>query len=122
MYFRKISKSEIIIMKFIWNSDIKVKSCEVINHMREKYDYSEKTTLKILSKLAKKNFLYVQETDKCTYYTAAIKEEKYHDFISKNLNSLSIKSLILLFCEDKLSEEKINSLEEWVKNWEDDEK
>ncbi|UWD48491.1 BlaI/MecI/CopY family transcriptional regulator [Clostridioides difficile] len=122
MYFRKISRSEIIVMKFIWNSDIKVKSCEVINHMKEKYDYSEKTTLKILSKLAKKNFLYIQETDKCTYYTAAIKEEKYHDFISKNLNSLSIKSLILLFCEDKLSEEKINSLEEWVKNWEDDEK
>ncbi|WP_219712847.1 BlaI/MecI/CopY family transcriptional regulator, partial [Clostridioides difficile] len=69
-----LSKSELIVMKFIWNLDTKVKSYQIINYMKEKYSWSEKTTLKTLSKLSNKRFIYVQETSQCTYYTISIKE------------------------------------------------
>ncbi len=42
MYLRKLSKSELIVMKFIWNLDTKVKSYQVIDYMKEKYSWSKK--------------------------------------------------------------------------------
>ncbi|HHO0102085.1 TPA: BlaI/MecI/CopY family transcriptional regulator [Clostridioides difficile] len=59
MCLRRLSKSELTIMKSIWNLDAKVKSYDVINYMKEKHSWSEKTTLKTLSKLSNKRFLYI---------------------------------------------------------------
>lgn len=125
MYLRRLSKSELTVMKFIWNLNTKVKSYDVVNYMKEKYSWSEKTTLKTLSKLSNKRFLYVQETNKCTYYTIAIREDEYSEFVSKKIHELlgsnSIKSLLASLFQEELTDEKLTSLEEWVKNWEEDE-
>lgn len=125
MYLRRLSNSELIIMKFIWSLDTKVKSYEVIDYMKKEYNWLEKTTLKTLSKLSNKRFLYVQETSQCTYYTIAIKEDKYFEFMSKKIHKFlgcnSIKSLLTSLFQEELTDEKLTSLEEWVKNWEEDE-
>ncbi|HFG9538539.1 TPA: BlaI/MecI/CopY family transcriptional regulator [Clostridioides difficile] len=124
MYLRKLSKSELIVMKFIWNLDTKVKSYQVIDYMKEKYSWSKKTTLKTLSKLSNKRFIYVQETSQCTYYTISIKEDTYSEFISQKIHKLlrcnSIKGILALLFQEELTDEKLISLEEWVKNWEED--
>lgn len=124
MYLRKLSKPELIIMKFIWSLDTKVKSYDVVNYMKEEYSWSEKTTLKTLSKLSNKRFLYVQETSQCTYYTISIKEDKYSEFISQKIHKLlrcnSIKGILAPLFQEELTDEKLISLEEWVKNWEED--
>ena len=83
IYLRRLSKSELIIMKFIWSLDTKVKSYDVVKYMKENYSWSERTILKTLSKLSNKRFLYVQETSQYTYYTISIKEDKYSEFISQ---------------------------------------
>ncbi|WP_236876059.1 BlaI/MecI/CopY family transcriptional regulator, partial [Clostridioides difficile] len=77
MCLKKLSKLELVIMKFIWNLDIKTNSYEIIDYMKEEHNLPEKVALKTLSKLSKKRFLYVQETGKCMYYTVAIKEKAY---------------------------------------------
>ncbi|MCC0785038.1 BlaI/MecI/CopY family transcriptional regulator [Clostridioides sp. ES-S-0108-01] len=124
MYLRRLSKSELIIMKFIWSLDTRVKSYDVVNYMKEKYSWSEKTTLKTLSKLSNKRFLYVQETSQCIYYTISIKEDKYSEFISQKIHKLlgcnSIKNLLVSLFQEELTDEKLTLLEEWVKNWEED--
>lgn len=124
MYLKRLSKSELIIMKFIWSLDTGVKSYDVVNYMKEKYSWSEKTTLKTLSKLSNKRFLYIQETSQCTYYTISIKEDKYSEFISQKIHKFlgcnSIKSLLVSLFQEELTDEKLTSLEEWVKNWEED--
>ncbi len=124
MYLRKLSKSELTVMKFIWNLNAKVKSYDVINYMKEKYNWSEKITLKTLSKLSNKRFLYVQEANQCTYYTISIKENEYSEFISQKIHKFlgcnSIKSLLVSLFQEELTDEKLTSLEEWVKNWEED--
>ncbi|UUV16711.1 BlaI/MecI/CopY family transcriptional regulator [Clostridioides difficile] len=124
MYLRRLSKSELIIMKFIWSLDTGVKSYDVVNYMKEKYSWSEKTTLKTLSKLSNKRFLYIQETSQCTYYTISIKEDKYSEFISQKIHKLSgcnsIKNLLVSLFQEELTDEKLTLLEEWVKNWEED--
>lgn len=124
MYLRRLSKSELIIMKFIWSLDTRVKSYDVVNYMKENYSWSEKTTLKTLSKLSNKRFLYVQETSQYTYYTISIKEDKYSEFISQKIHKLlgcnSIKSILVSLFQEELTDEKLISLEEWVKSWEED--
>lgn len=124
MYLRRLSKSELIIMKFIWSLGTRVKSYDVVNYMKENYSWSEKTTLKTLSKLSNKRFLYVQETSQYTYYTISIKEDKYSEFISQKIHKLlgcnSIKSILVSLFQEELTDEKLISLEEWVKSWEED--
>ncbi|MDX5618130.1 BlaI/MecI/CopY family transcriptional regulator, partial [Clostridioides difficile] len=34
MYLKKLSKLELVIMKFIWNLDIKTNSYEIIDYMK----------------------------------------------------------------------------------------
>ncbi|MCC0698463.1 BlaI/MecI/CopY family transcriptional regulator [Clostridioides sp. ZZV15-6383] len=123
MYLRRLSDSELIIMKFIWSLDTRVKSYDVVNYMKENYSWSEKITLKTLSKLSNKRFLYVQETSQYTYYTISIKEDKYSEFISQKIHKLlrcsSIKGILISLFQEDLTDEKLISLEEWVKNWEE---
>lgn len=92
--------------------------------MKDKYSWSEKTTLKTLSKLSNKRFLYTQETSKCRYYTISIKEDKYYEFISKKIHKLLvynfIKSLLVSLSQEELTDEKITSLEKWIQNWEEE--
>lgn len=74
--------------------------------------------------LTYKRFLYVQETSQYTYYTISIKEDKYSEFISQKIHKLlrcsSIKNLLVSLFQEELTDEKLISLEEWVKNWEED--
>ncbi|EGT3642409.1 TPA: BlaI/MecI/CopY family transcriptional regulator [Clostridioides difficile] len=124
MYLKKLSKSELKVMRFIWHSSEKVRSDEIILYMKDKYNWPEKITLKTLSKLSNKNFLYVQETNKHIYYTIKVKKEKYFEFISKRIHNLKscsfVKYLLVSLCEEELTDEKLNSLEKWVQDWEDD--
>lgn len=59
MCLKKLLKLELVIMKFIWNLDIKINLYEIIDYMKEEYNLLEKVVLKILLKLLKKRFLYV---------------------------------------------------------------
>ncbi|MCC0726744.1 BlaI/MecI/CopY family transcriptional regulator [Clostridioides sp. ZZV14-6045] len=124
MSLKKLSKSELKLMKFIWDLDVKVRSDEIVNSMKEKYDWPEKTTLKALLKLSNKNFLYVQETSNYIYYTIAVRQEKYFEFVSMKIHHFlrynSIRSLLLSLCEAELTDEKLNSLEKWVRDWEEE--
>ncbi|WP_255612123.1 MULTISPECIES: hypothetical protein [unclassified Clostridioides] len=38
MYLKKLSKLELVIMKFIWNLDIKINSYEVIDYMQKEHN------------------------------------------------------------------------------------
>ena len=127
MGFKKLPDSELKVMKFIWGLDgNKVASGEVVEAMKQIYDWNKNTTLTILSKLAKKNYLYSQKTSKCTYYTIAVREKDYLKLETKKFFSFfhnnSLKSFFTaLNDEENLSDDKLDMLEEWVKNWEEDE-
>lgn len=127
MLIKKLPESELKVMKFIWGleEEEKIASGEVVEAMKQKYNWNKNTTLTILSKLVKKNFLYAQKTNKCTYYMIAVKEKEYLKFETKKffsfLHNNSLKSLLTaLHEEEDLSEDKIKDLDNWIKNWEDD--
>ncbi|PBI40508.1 BlaI/MecI/CopY family transcriptional regulator [Clostridioides difficile] len=127
MTIKKLPQSELKIMKFIWKSDSKVTSRDIVLGMEQKYQWKQTTTLTLLSKLVVKRFLNSQKIDKYTHYEVLIKEKEYigvetRDFF-RNIHDSSIKSLLLSLHENiNLSKDDILLIEEWIKNLKEEEK
>lgn len=77
MTIKKLPQSELKIMKFIWKSDSKVTSRDIVLGMEQKYQWKQTTTLTLLSRLVVKRFLNSQKIDKYTHYEVLIKEKEY---------------------------------------------
>ncbi|HFL3517283.1 TPA: BlaI/MecI/CopY family transcriptional regulator [Clostridioides difficile] len=126
MNFKKLPESELKVMKFIWElKEKEIASGEVVEAMKQLYEWNKNTTLTILSNLVKKNFLYAQKTNRCTYYMIVIEEKEYLKFETKKffsfLHNNSLKSLLTALHEGgDLSEDKMEVLDNWIKNWEED--
>ncbi|MDL0290668.1 BlaI/MecI/CopY family transcriptional regulator, partial [Clostridioides difficile] len=55
---KKIPKSELLVMNFIWDKDIdKIPAREVANYMEISHGWTKGTTGKVLSRLSDKGFL-----------------------------------------------------------------
>ena len=127
MTIKKLPQSELKIMKFIWKSDSKVTSRDIVLGMEQKYQWKQTTTLTLLSRLVVKRFLNSQKIDKYTHYEVLIKEKEYigvetRDFF-RNIHDSSIKSLLLSLHENiNLSTDDILLIEEWIKNLKEEEK
>ena len=127
MTIKKLPQSELKIMKFIWKSDSKVTSRDIVLGMEQKYQWKQTTTLTLLSRLVVKRFLNSQKIDKYTHYEVLIKEKEYtgvetRDFF-RNIHDSSIKSLLLSLHENiNLSKDDILLIEEWIKNLKEEEK
>ena len=97
MTIKKLPQSELKIMKFIWKSDSKVTSRDIVLGMEQKYQWKQTTTLTLLSRLVVKRF--------------------------RNIHDSSIKSLLLSLHENiNLSKDDILLIEEWIKNLKEEEK
>lgn len=117
----KIPQSELNVMKVIWEKNEAISSKEVINELQEKIGWKRTTTLTLLSKLVKKDFLSAEKIKLYTYYTALINKKEYLEFETKcfftNIHENSLKSLITALHENnEISNEDLNDLENWIKN------
>ncbi|ENY8602705.1 TPA: BlaI/MecI/CopY family transcriptional regulator [Clostridioides difficile] len=125
MDFKKLPESELKVMKFIWNLEKnEVASRDVVEAMKHKYEWNKNTTLTILSKLAKKNYLYAQKTSKCTFYTIAVREKDYLKAETKKFfkfwHNNSFKSFLTALNDDEeISKDKLDTLEALIKEWEE---
>lgn len=118
---KKLPRTELEIMKFIWSKKDKVSTKEVANHMGEVLGWKLSTTSKTLSRLVKKEFLVTERIGKQSYYTSIVEEDDYLKFETKDffnyLHGKSLKSIISTLEEsDEITNEDLNELENWIKN------
>lgn len=127
MPIKKLPKSELKIMKFIWKLDSKATSRDIVLGMEQKYQWKQTTTLTLLSRLVVKGFLNSKKIDKYTHYEVLIKEKEYvnvetRDFF-KNVHDSSMKSLLLALHDNiNLSKGELLFIEEWIESLKKDEK
>ncbi|SFC76085.1 BlaI/MecI/CopY family transcriptional regulator [Clostridium uliginosum] len=124
MSISKIPQSELNVMKVIWERNKPISSKEVINELQEKIGWKRTTTLTLLSKLVKKEFLSAEKIKMYTYYTALISKKEYLEFETKyfftNIHENSLKSLITALHENnEITNEDLDDLENWIKNKEE---
>ena len=121
MSILKIPQSELNVMKVVWASNDAISSKEVITKLQEKNSWKRTTTLTLLAKLVRKEFLSAEKIKMYTYYTALISKKEYLEFETKyfftNIHENSLKSLITALHENnEITNEDLNDLENWIKN------
>lgn len=120
MGISKIPQSELIVMKVIWNNEKSLSSKEIINILKEQTGWKRTTTLTLLSKLVKKEFIKAEKIKLYTYYTPIITKNEYleleTEYFFTNIHDRSLKSLITALHENaEISENDLEDLEKWIK-------
>ena len=82
MSISKLPNSELKVMQYIWSENKKLSSKQIIKEMEEKNNWKQTTTLTILSRLIKKEFLKVEKIRRYSYYEPLIEEDTYVDYIT----------------------------------------
>jgi predicted transcriptional regulator len=118
---KKISDSELEIMKIIWNKERIISSKEIIKIMEEKKQWKKTTTLTLLKRLTDKEIIKAEKGKMITYYTAIVNEKSYLETETSNffkkIHDNSLKSFITtLHSSNDITDEDLNELEEWIKN------
>lgn len=71
---------------------------EVVEAMKNEYDWKQTTTLALLSRLVKRKFLSAEKINKYTHYKIIIENREYINFETKNfmnnIHNSSLESLI----------------------------
>nr|WP_228846428.1 BlaI/MecI/CopY family transcriptional regulator [Clostridioides sp. ES-S-0107-01]UDN53023.1 BlaI/MecI/CopY family transcriptional regulator [Clostridioides sp. ES-S-0107-01] len=118
---KKIPHAELKVMKFIWGANDTVTSKQVIEAMEKKYSWKQTTTLALLSKLVKKQFLSAEKLDRYTHYTIIIKEDDYLKFETLNFLNMvhdnSILSLVSSINDKKVEDEKLDLIHDCFNNY-----
>lgn len=118
---KKLPRTELEIMKFIWSKKNKVSTKDVAIHMEEALEWKLSTTSKTLSRLVEKEFLVTEKIGKQVYYSSIVEESDYLKFETKDffnyLHGKSLKSIISTLEEsDEITNEDLDELEKWIKN------
>lgn len=122
---KKIPQAELKVMKFIWKVDSTIASKDVIEAMEKEYGWKQTTTLTLLSRLVKKEFLHAQKIDRYTHYTIIVKQKDYVNFETKdflsNIHDDSMRSLISALHEDEvIDKDKLDFLENYFEHLKDE--
>ncbi|HHQ8648555.1 TPA: BlaI/MecI/CopY family transcriptional regulator [Clostridioides difficile] len=115
---KKIPPSELKIMKLFWQSDKVLTSQDIVSIMS--HEWKQTTTLTLLSRLVKRNFLSAEKHTAYTTYTVLVDKESYlqyetFDFF-KNIHNESVKSLLQSMSKKEFSKEEIKTFKNFIKN------
>ncbi|MFL0197731.1 BlaI/MecI/CopY family transcriptional regulator [Clostridium sp. WILCCON 0269] len=118
---KKLPRTELEIMKFIWSRNDTASTKDVAKYMEEVLGWKLSTTSKTLSRLVKKEFLVTERIGKQSYYTSIVEENDYLKFETKDffnyLHGKSLKSILSTLEEsDEITDEDLDELERWIKN------
>jgi len=116
-----ITKTELIIMQYIWSVNHAVTPKEIREHFSEK-QWSKQTVSSFLHNLVNSGFLNKnKESMSKIYYSPAISKSEYDLMPSKAIiNDFFRGSSVNFFCaivdpDEKISEEELGKLEELIK-------
>lgn len=125
MSISKLPNSELKVMQYIWSENKKLSSKQIIKEMEEKNNWKQTTTLTILSRLIKKEFLKVEKIRRYSYYEPLIEEDTYVDYITNTFMDTfyqgSLKNLLSSLNDRcKIKEKELEDIENWLKNLKED--
>ena len=116
---KRLPDSELEIMLIIWDLDRPVTRFDIEERMDADRKLSPTTILSFLSRLQETGFIEVTKNGKSNIYTALIDKQTYTKAESRNvlkkLYNNSLKNFVAaLYDGDNISEEDLQSLEEYL--------
>lgn len=125
MQISKLPHSELQVMQFIWSQNKKTPSKDVILEMEEKNSWKQTTTLTLISRLIKRDFLSVEKIGRYSYYEPKIAEKDYIQFETNNFMDTfyqgSLKNMLSLLNDNhKMKKDELEDIQEWLENLKED--
>ena len=125
MQISKLPYSELQVMQFIWSQNKKTPSKDVILEMEEKNSCKQTTTLTLISRLIKRDFLSVEKIGRYSYYEPKIAEKDYIQFETNNFMDTfyqgSLKNMLSLLNDNhKMKKDELEDIQEWLENLKED--
>lgn len=125
MQISKLPHSELQVMQFIWSQNKKISSKDVILEMEEKNSWKQTTTLTLISRLIKRDFLSVEKIGRYSYYEPKIAEKDYIQFETNNFMDTfyqgSLKNMLSLLNDNhKMKKDELEDIQEWLENLKED--
>ena len=125
MQISKLPHSELQVMQFIWSQNKKISSKDVILEMEEKNSWKQTTTLTLISRLIKRDFLSVEKLGRYSYYEHKIAEKDYIQFEKNNfIDSFyqgSLKNMLSSLNDNhKIKKDELKDIQEWLENLKED--
>ncbi len=117
---QKITESEMIIMKIIWEAGKKVNSAYVLGNLPENIKWKMTTVTTFLSRLTGRGMLdIVEKKGRTNFYLPSMTKEEYSLRVTRDVmlgsGIGSIKNLIAsLYKTNDISKNNISSLKEWL--------
>ena len=109
-------------MKYIWSKNSeRVAASDITKFMKDKYDWKQGSTSKVLARLTEKEFIKPEKEGRNTFYFTLVKNEDYIKFETQDflefIHDNSISSMIsALNGAKKISDDDIKALEELIKS------
>ncbi|EAC7982550.1 BlaI/MecI/CopY family transcriptional regulator [Listeria monocytogenes] len=121
MAIKSISKSELEVMKIIWDFGRAVQYADVAGKLEEKnYSWKKNTILTFLTRLVEKNLLSVKKVGRKNEYYALVSENEYlerqTETFVKDIYEGDVKGLITnLVQNDLISPDELEDLQQFWK-------
>lgn len=117
--FKRLSDSQLEIMKAIWKMEAPVTVSRLLSVFKEK-KWKSQTLCTFLTRLVDKGVLHVERINNTNIYTPLLSEQEYNRIEAKNLLELmysgSIKNFLsALYSDNNLNEKETDEIKEWFK-------
>lgn len=116
---RKLSDSEFEIMKVLWSQETPMTSNEILDRVKDRYDWKLAGLMTFLARMVDKGYVYCDRSTRTNYYSAVVSQDEYkfqesESFLEK-LYDNSATNLIAHLCKGKkISKKEITELRDYL--------
>lgn len=116
---KKLSDSEFEIMKILWSRDTPMTSNEILDRIKDKYDWKLSGLMTILARMVDKGYVYCDRSTRTNYYSAVVSQDQYkmsesESFLGKLFDNSATKLIAHLYKGKKISQKEINELRDYL--------
>ena len=116
---KKLSDSEFEIMKVLWSRDDPMTSNEILDGVRDKYDWKLAGLMTFLARMVDKGYVYCDRSTRTNYYTAVVSQDQYklqesESFLGKLYDNSATKLIAHLCKGKKISQKEIADLRDYL--------
>ena len=116
---KKLSDSELEIMKVLWSQDSPMTSNEVLDRLKDRYDWKLAGLMTFLARMVDKGYVYCDRSTRTNYYSAVVSQDQYkfqesESFLEKLYDNSATKLIAHLCNGKKISQKEITELRDYL--------
>lgn len=121
---KKLSDSEFEIMKVLWSQDTPMTSNEILDRVKDKYDWKLAGLMTFLARMVDKGYVICDRSTRTNYYSVAVSQDQYRiqeseTFLERLYDSSATKLIAQLCKGNRISQKEITELRNYLDSLEE---